>query len=112
MTALAVKLRDRRLRNRACALRHYHRRADHFTRLGLTSRGLPRLRAANRTLAERRQFARARSLARWRARAAGFTASGLTTRGTTRVQHRLPPREQAWRELRATMRLPQPVLED
>lgn len=82
------ELNDRRYRNRVCALRRYHRLADQFTRRGLTSRGQPRRRAANRTAAQRRELERARSLARWRARAAANTAAGLTTRGTRRKLRR------------------------
>jgi hypothetical protein len=85
-------------------------RRDYFRSLGLTHDGKPRQRGPWHRYSDldglpprKRAVARGR---RWRERER--YALGLTQRGTKRGAVKLPAKEAAWRELRATMNISMP----
>src|SRR5258708_4155512 len=91
--------------------REWHRQPpDHFRSLGLTHDGKPRRRGPwHRYPGLDNLPPRARAVARaqlWLERER--YAKGLTQRGTKRGAVKLPAREAAWRELRATMNITMP----
>ena len=91
--------------------REWHRqRRDYFRSLGLTHDGKPRRRGRwHRYPALDALPPRARAVARarlWRERER--YARGLTQRGIVRGALKLPAKEAAWRELRATMNISMP----